>query len=196
MNNMKFIPVLCLVASSFVLFGQHTPVIEYAAIGPFNWSLFKGKVNPKHLNEMGKNTGAVTVSSISYSTLDITSRSATVLITARFHPEESWTRYPKLNDPDGALVHEKKHLDITEIYARKLRQQVSTTRFSAGRFQEEVKQMFRQVVSDQREEQARYDRETQHSTDPVQQEKWNTRIAAQLKALSAYADNTIKVVFK
>lgn len=192
---MKFTSLLCFVFSSYLAVAQQSPFIEYAAIGTFDWSIFKGKVNPKHVAEMGKNTGAVTVSSISYSTVDISDKSSTIMITARFHPKESWTRYPNLNNPDQALEHEKRHMDITEVYARKLRQRVSTTHFTASRFQEEIGRLFKEIVSQQREEQARYDRETNHSINTAQQQKWNTQIDRQLEALQAYATPILTINF-
>lgn len=192
---MKFTPLLCFVFSSYLVVAQQSPVIEYAAISSFDWSIFKGKVNPKHVAEMGKNTGAVTVSSISYSTVDISGQSSTIMITARFHPKESWTRYPNLNNPDQALEHEKRHMDITEVYARKFRQLVSTTHFSASRFQEEIGRLFKEIVSQQREEQTRYDLETNHSINTAQQQKWNTQIDRQLEALKEYATPVLTVTF-
>lgn len=192
---MKFTSLLCLVFSSYLLVAQQSPVIEYAAISSFDWSIFKGKVNPKHVAEMGKNTGAVTVSSISYSTVDISDRSSTVMITARFHPKESWTRYPNLNNPDQALEHEKRHMDITEVYARKFRQLVSTSHFTASHFQEEIGRLFKEIVSQQREEQTRYDQETNHSINTAQQQKWNTQIDRQLEALKAYSTPVLTVTF-
>lgn len=192
---MKFTSLLCLVFSSYLVVAQQSPVIEYAAISSFDWSIFKGKVNPKHVAEMGKNTGAVTVSSISYSTVDISDRSSTVMITARFHPKESWTRYPNLNNPDQALEHEKRHMDITEVYARKFRQLVSTSHFTASHFQEEIGRLFKEIVSQQREEQTRYDQETNHSINTAQQQKWNTQIDRQLEALKAYATPVLTVTF-
>lgn len=192
---MKFTSLLCLVFSSYLVVAQQSPVIEYAAISSFDWSIFKGKVNPKHVAEMGKNTGAVTVSSISYSTVDISDRSSTVMITARFHPKESWTRYPNLNNADQALEHEKRHMDITEVYARKFRQLVSTSHFTASHFQEEIGRLFKEIVSQQREEQTRYDQETNHSINTAQQQKWNTQIDRQLEALKAYSTPVLTVTF-
>jgi hypothetical protein len=192
---MKIIPFLCFVFSSVCLLAQQSPVIEYAAISTFNWGLFKGKINPTHVAEMGKNTGAVTVSSISYSAIEITSKFSTVKIVARFHPDESWTRYPKLNNPEEALEHEKRHLDITEIYARKFRQLLSTKSFSAGHFQEEITRLFKDTVSQQRAEQTRYDHETNHSINAAQQQKWNTQIDKQLEALKAYSAPVVTVTF-
>jgi hypothetical protein len=36
---------------------QDIAAIEYSPDGDFNWSMFKGKINPRHIAEMGDNTG-------------------------------------------------------------------------------------------------------------------------------------------
>src|SRR5688500_13352767 len=111
---MRIFLLLCGLLFSMSLFAQGPHGIEYADAGKFTWELFKGRVNPQHIAEMGKNTGAVTVSSLSYSTVKFTSNSVILKISAKFHPQESWTRYPKLRNPTHALNHEKRHFDICE----------------------------------------------------------------------------------
>jgi Bacterial protein of unknown function (DUF922) len=189
----KFITVICFACSSAFLVAQQTPVIEYAAITNFHWGLFKGRINPNHLTEMGDNTGAVTVSSLNYTALQVSSHEARVTITARFHPEESWTRYPELTRAAEALEHEKRHFDITEIYARRMRQMVSNKRFASGRFKDDIDRMFTDMAAQHRAEQVRYDHETRHSIEDDQQMKWNKRIDAQLQELSAYAGTTVMI---
>jgi hypothetical protein len=193
---MKFISLICLVFSSLLLNAQQPAVLEYATVSTFHWGLFKGKINQRHIQEMGENTGAVTVSSISYTALQISPEEATVTITARFHPEESWTRYPHLNKPEEALEHEKKHFELTEIYARKLRKLVSNSRYTSTRFKDEINKQFTELVAQHRAEQVRYDHETNHSIDHHQQIKWNTRIDEQLASLSAYSKTTVIIKFK
>ena len=175
---------------------QQPVVLEYATVRKFHWGLFKGKINERHIHEMGENTGAVTVSSISYTALQISPDEATVTITARFHPEESWTRYPNLIKPEEALEHEKKHFALTEVYARKLRKLVSNSRYSATRFKDEINKQFTDLVTQHRAEQVRYDHETNHSINNHQQTKWNARIDEQLESLSTYSRTTVIIKFK
>ncbi|MDQ3016376.1 MAG: hypothetical protein M3R25_06640 [Bacteroidota bacterium] len=155
--------------------------------------MFKGKINQRHLEEMGENTGAVTVSSLSYKTLKVDDRTAVIKITAAFHPTESWTRYPKLTNSKVALEHEKRHFDICEIYARKLRQLVSQTRFSRTRFNDELNGLFKKVTTEQRNIQELYDHETDHSIDEDRQLAWNRKIDAQLNELANYTETIVTV---
>ena len=190
---MKFLLVLGFVFPSVFISAQQPAIIEYAAVTSFHWGLFEGKINKDHIAQMGENTGAVTVSSISFSTEQSSAKEATITITARFHTQESWTRYPKMNNPEEALNHEKRHLEITEIYARKLRQAVSKEKFSSKHYHKELDRLFHDFVTQHRAEQVRYDHETNHSTETEQQRKWDKKIDGWLNDLSAYAEIKQKV---
>ena len=190
---MKIILTVFSALLTMTINAQQPLLIEYAAVSNFHWGLFEGKINPDHLGQMGQNTGAVTVSSISISTQQTSAKEATVLITARFHTQESWTRFPNLTQPAEALNHEKRHLDITEVYARKLRQAVSKTKLSSKNFMKELDHLFKDYVTQHRAEQVHYDHETNHSTVTEQQRKWDMKIDGQLKELSDYIDNKIVV---
>ena len=183
---MKALLSIIFLTATTLLFGQEPAVITYADIDDFTWDLFEGRINKKHLHEMGHNTGAVTVSSLSYTILQTSPKHARITITARFHPEESWTKYPHLKDEKDALRHEKGHLDITEIYARRIRKIVADVQFSADNFKGELKQLFQKVAKDHSNEQIKYDRETNHSINKEEQLKWDAWIAGQLESLSPY----------
>lgn len=184
---MKFILTLYCALLLILANAQQPLLIEYAAVSKFHWGLFEGKINPDHLAQMGQNTGAVTVSSISISTQQTSTKEASVLITARFHTKESWTRFPNLSQPTEALNHERRHLDITEIYARKLRQAVSKTRFSSKNFMKELDRLFNDFVTHHRAEQVRYDHDTNHSTVAEQQRHWDKKIDQWLEELSDFS---------
>jgi len=191
---MRYLLVLCGFVISFTLSAQGpNNGIEYSDDLDFNWELFKGKVNPQHISEMGKNTGAVTVSSLSYSTVKFTSNSVILKISAKFHPQESWTRYPKLRNPTHALNHEKRHFDLCEIYARKIRQRISETDFTRRNLNAQLKTIFSSLTKEHSVAQSKYDNETDHSIDPEQQALWNKEIDRQLSDLAEYADTIIEI---
>ncbi|MEP6645567.1 MAG: DUF922 domain-containing protein [Saprospiraceae bacterium] len=171
---------------------QEMASIEYSPDVDFNWSIFKGKPNLRHESSTEKNTAAVTVSSLNYKT-SVKGKTATIKVSAYFLPFESWTRYPKLDHPDDALNHEKRHFDICEIYARKIRQAILQGHFSQNRFSSSLENMFNKLVSEYRAEQIKYDRETRHSLDNGQQTRWNKSIDAQLAATTDYSSNTLRI---
>ncbi len=176
-----------------VMFSQDPVVIEYSLIHDFNWDMFEGKINKRHLDEMGHNTGAVTVSSLSYTTLQTGPLHASVNITARFHPEESWTRYPHLKNEKEALKHEEGHLDITEIYARRIRKMVAKARFKSENYKDDLRELFREMAQKHKDEQIKYDKETNHSINKEVQVRWNAWIQKELNDLSAYTDQEIQL---
>ncbi len=190
---MRLFLVLCVSLFSISLFAQGPDGVEYAAAGNFDWDLFKGKINPQHIATMGKNTGAVTVSSLSYNTVRFTTNSVILKVTAKFHPTESWTRYPKLKDPGHALNHEKRHFDLCEIYARQIRKEISQTRFTRRNLNYQLKAIFSNLTRAHSDEQNKYDNETEHSIDPDQQKLWNKQIDYRLAQLSDYSETVIEV---
>lgn len=193
LSSMKIIALLCLLSFSPSLFSQDPVVIEYEDMPDFTWTLFQGKINKDHIDEMGSNTGAVTVSSLSYTTKQTSPEAANIRITARFHPKESWTRYPNLTRQAEALSHEKGHLDITEIYARRIRKMMHEERFTTRGFKSELDHLFKKMAQQHRAEQVKYDKETDHCMDVPQQLKWDSWISTQLELLSAYTDPNMKI---
>lgn len=193
---MRIPPLLGAILLSLSGMAQSNVLLNYDAITRFDWNLFQGKINPRLVAEMGDNTGAVTVSSISYTAKQTSPHSVTIVIHARFHVNESWTKFPKLPDPDGALNHEKRHLDLTEIYARQLRKTVFESSFTAGNFKSELDRMFQEIVNVHREEQIRYDVESDHSNNPHQQEIWNIAIDRTLQELDDFSHTMLIVELK
>ncbi len=192
---MRFLLILFGFFLSIALSAQGPEAIEYSRTGNFTWSLFKGKINPQHIAQMGKNTGAVTVSSLSYTTVKFTPTAVILKVTAKFHPTESWTRYPKLHNPGHALNHEKRHFDLCEIYARKIRQRLSETQFTRRNLNANLKTIFAELTKEHADEQIIYDHETEHSIDPEQQVIWNKIIDSRLEDLVEYSESIVVIPF-
>ena len=73
------------------------------------------------------------------------------------------------------MGHEQLHFDITEVYARKLRQELAKTKFSKNA-KAEVKEIYRNILKELNDFQNKYDSETNFSRDTVQQLIWNKKI--------------------
>ena len=190
---MKFTLVILLSLTSLFLSAQPTEGIEYSPTGIFHWGMFRGKINPDHIREMGDNTGAVTVSSLSYQMMDVRGKQIKLKVCAQFHPTESWTHYPHLYHPEEALEHEKRHFDICEIYARKFRQLLLHSDWDNRNFDNNLRASFKRLVADYRAMQARYDRETHHSIDVTEQKAWNQRIDSELEELSEFSESIVTI---
>lgn len=134
------------------------------------WDDFKGKA------PTGAAPAATTASGISYS------YSANLLhhevfldhqVTAYFYPNESWYR-PELCD-GNTLAHEQLHFDISELFARKMRNRLDRTSFSDD-VKAEVRKIYNDILEELRDFQAQYDRETDFSRNRGKQAEWNLGI--------------------
>ena len=116
-------------------------------------------------------------------------------VTAKFHPTESWTRYPKLRNPNHALNHEKRHFDLCEVYARKIRQRINETQFTRRNLNYKLKTIFAELTQEHSAEQENYDHQTEHSIDPEQQAIWNKIIDRRLEELEEYSETIVVIPF-
>ncbi len=139
-----------------------------------NWSDFKGKIPPAAV------PAATTASGISYK------YSANLIhheveldfeVNAYFYPNESWYK-PTICD-DLILSHERLHFDITELFARKMRNKLRRTSFSEN-VKAEIRKIYKETLRDLQKFQERYDWETNFSRNAEKQMEWNNKIAKEL----------------
>jgi len=81
------------------------------------------------------------------------------------------------------LEHEQLHFDLTELAVRRIRKRFVDLKGACddpdGR--DELRHAISEIDRKLQEEQARYDRETSHGTNPVAQDQWKLRIRKQLE---------------
>ncbi|WP_190808293.1 DUF922 domain-containing protein [Flagellimonas sp. S3867] len=139
-----------------------------------NWSDFKGKVPPASI------PAATTASGISYK------YSANLIhheveldfeVNAYFYPNESWYK-PEICD-DLILSHERLHFDITELFARKMRDKLNRTSFSDN-VKAEIRKIYKETLNELKEFQSQYDWETNFSRNEAKQLEWNKKITKAL----------------
>ncbi len=93
-------------------------------------------------------------------------------ITCNFSKKRSWG----LVKTEYILAHEQAHFDITELYARKLHQQLQAYQPNRKTFQKDINTIYENVVKAKEAFQKLYDGETDHSRKKVRQEEWLVRI--------------------
>ena len=175
-NLVSIVWMVFLLANANV--GGEERYLEWRADQPLTWSDFKGPVDGE--TEML----AMTKSKLKYSwQCDDNGFSFTVL--ARFDRGKSWKKSGEVSD--RILAHEQLHFDITDLYARKMRQFAEKLENPCKLTVEEMKEklMVLQIEWDDRQKQ--YDRETDHSLKRDVQEKWADMVAYELKVLQKYA---------
>lgn len=94
-----------------------------------------------------------------------------------FYPQKSWY-IPEICN-EVILSHEQLHFDIAEMFARKMRQQLESTRFTSN-IKAEVRKIYQQINRELAEFQRRYDQETDFSRNVAQQRAWNAAIKESL----------------
>lgn len=104
-------------------------------------------------------------------------------IKAKFNRKKSWT---KTNQNAEVLLHEQKHFDLTEIYARKMRKTYSRLENPCQYTMEDLGKIYDEYFLELRHMQTLYDIETDHGLDKADQKIWNKKIEVQLEELSFY----------
>ncbi|MEM7485436.1 MAG: DUF922 domain-containing protein [Bacteroidota bacterium] len=138
------------------------------------WADFKGKIPPAAV------PAATTASGISYK------YSANLIhheveldfeVNAYFYPNESWYK-PEVCD-DIILSHEQLHFDISELFARKMRDKLQRTSFSDN-VKAEIRRIYKEILKELKDFQELYDWETNFSRNTKKQLEWNNKIAKAL----------------
>ncbi len=110
----------------------------------------------------------------------------TAEVRAVFDPATSWVREPATMSA-ALLRHEQLHFDIAEIYARQLRLRLAGTHPNCAQLQTTFGRISQAVYSEWEREEARYDQETNHGLNAVQQAFWDRQTTVRLQQLAAYA---------
>ena len=110
-------------------------------------------------------------------------------VQATFDPATSWFRDAKSASP-ALLRHEQLHFDLTEVYARRLRQKLAAFKASANctRLQPAFDNLTKPVYAEWDREESLYDRETNHGLDAVRQAYWEKKTQLKLEQLKAFAE--------
>ncbi len=172
----KIIVIICLLQLCFLGYAQE---IEEGVLWDkdtrLTWKDFKGKVPPAAV------PAATTASGISYK------YSANLIhheveldfeVNTYFYPNESWYK-PEICD-DLILSHEQLHFDISELFARKMRNRLKRTSFSDN-VKAEIRKIYKEILQELQDFQDQYDWETSFSRNPKKQLEWNKKIALALK---------------
>ncbi|WP_228409772.1 DUF922 domain-containing protein [Chryseobacterium sp. T16E-39] len=102
-----------------------------------------------------------------------------IKITTIFREDKSWKDPKRIND--YALLHEQKHFDIAEIYARKLRKEVMEHIKTSSDYNKNFKIIYNRILNEYKDFQIAYDRDTQNGMNKEKQAQYNASIAEALE---------------
>lgn len=176
----KLILILCC-----LLCIQEEPVRSWQEDYKLSWTDFKGK--PQNIGS----AVAVTASGITFG-FSIKERGSDVIgfttnVEAHFYPEQSW--YKPERATNHVLGHEQLHYDITELYARKFRKEISRLQVSNA-IKKELQDLHKTILKALAQTQDAYDSETDFSRQVENQLKWQQKIDLELKNLSDFKSKT------
>lgn len=147
-----------------------------------NWNNFRSKIN----NQRGANVVAYTNCGWTYSYVKSSNPKAPIKIEIQtlFNEDKSWKDVKKIND--YVLLHEQKHFDAAEVYARKLRKEIAEKIKTSSDFDKYFKAIYNKNLKEYQDFQRTYDRETKNGMLEEKQSEYNRIIAEELENYKSY----------
>ncbi len=173
--------------SVFLLVNANTSV---AQVDEFFWKSDRKLVwqDFKAIPDNTSSYAAMTYSGMSYSfSAEVVDKKVEVKYKVKcfFNQKKSWCKPIHLKDL-YLLKHEQLHFDITELYARKLRKELSEYKFTSN-VKVEVKNLYDNVNKEKIAIQKQYDLETNHSAIKSVQKEWGLKINNELEKYINFA---------
>ena len=154
-------------------------IIYWTADQQLSWNDFRG-----HPQYQYKDISAITSSGILHYK-GCKDGKINYKVQAYFEKKESWVKAEALTDHH--LEHEQIHFDITELYARKLRQALAQRVFVCG--EEQAFETFVETILESwQSDQQAYDLMSHHSVNREQQKEWYYKVARELAELEEFKD--------
>jgi hypothetical protein len=165
------------------------PAARPAAAAPIAWSATRPLTVADFLGRPGPSEQLAALT-----TSDIKANAAcrdfvfTGTVRATFDPNTSWVRHPATVSA-ALLRHEQTHFDLTEVYARLMRQKllVFQAKADCAKLQPAFNNLTKGVYDQWDREQNRYDAETNHGLNAAKQAYWETQTRVRLEQLKAFA---------
>ena len=149
-------------------------LLDWSASRKLTWNDYKASPEP------GSDAAASTTSYLAIE-YNITRNSFDYKIESRFSKTRSWG----LHKTAYILSHEQGHFDIAEVFARKLNKQMSEYRFNKRTYQQDLNEIYHDILGEKEKVQNDYDKETNHSIKKEKQAEWLMKIE---KMLEEYED--------
>jgi len=118
----------------------------------------------------------------------------TMTIESVFIKEQSWVKEDGKND--HILKHEQYHFHIAEMWARKLRKEITAKKWNTKTFEKEYNGLFKKLMAQLLKEQLKYDDETNHSKNSDKQVEWEKKIDEGLNELKSYTGTSVPFLFE
>lgn len=177
---MRFIFLFFLFASNFL--NAQEDRIFWSSDKKLVWEDFKGVPN------IDSAFAAITFSGMSYNfSAEVVNEVVKVSYKVKcyFVPSKSWCKKAFLNDLE-LLKHEQLHFDITELYTRKFRKELSKMVFTKN-VNSDIRALYTSINEEKIAFQKQYDIETDHSSNKNVQKSWEKDIQIKLQKTIYFA---------
>jgi len=162
-----------------LLYGQTPDPIEWTDNVRLEWSNYAYIETDLFLKE------ALTYSEIQVEKLlSNDDHTPTYKVIAQFYPSKSWTNDTSSN---SLLRHERLHFDITELYARKMREIVERLKKEGISDFKLYSGELSKLYSECQVYQSKYDQETSSGLKEIEQQAWNEEISKMLKEFDRFS---------
>jgi hypothetical protein len=167
--------------------------IEWTPALSLCWDMFCG-FPPENKTEFK----AITSSFIRYEQKAMGDTAVAIEITTYFRTDKSWVR-DTLHVYNNLLTHEQYHLNLKEVYARKFRREISKLDlYMADRrnYNTIIKNIRTKIDVESIVAQRKYDEDTDHSRNLIEQKRWEKKIDDLLLSLEDYNESKCIIEFK
>ena len=152
--------------------------IEWSKDTPLTWKDFKAT------QASGAKFAALTYWSI-YFTCSGESDSLKMEVICFFGKKESAVKTSARKDT-SLLRHEQYHFNLAEVYTRKFRKALQENKYTFKDASDKSKKLYKQYFGECKQEQDKYDEETEHSLKTDKQKAWEGKIDKELNELEQY----------
>jgi hypothetical protein len=160
--------------------------LPWSSTRALTWVDYKGRVPAADTD------GAHTAYSL-FSAGRCVRRSFDFRVTAAVLPAQSWVKPTVVADRTrsrNTLRHEQTHFDLTEVYARRMRQYFGELYEPCLKSEVELDALAQKFVQQESDAQKLYDQETNHGLLAAKQTAWNNEVAKELESLAKYTSGT------
>lgn len=163
--------------------------LEWNKDSLLKWEDFQAKPKEAHF--------ASALSDVSFSTEPYQENNKLfVKVIPVFNKYYSWVKVIKVENSLNVLKHEQTHFDLFEVYARKFRKILMSTKIKASKAGEQIGKLSDEYFAMAMKEQDIYDKETDFSRNKEKQEEWNKKVAKELKELEEFSHSIVEVKIK
>ncbi|HEX5152349.1 MAG TPA: hypothetical protein VFW07_12935 [Parafilimonas sp.] len=178
-QNLAFLHLVCmLLISGIAIKAQDTLHEKLIAGGKLQWSDYTGEVD-KHSAYW-----ATTFWYVHYKYKIIQAHGDTVKIDLQVWPalqEKSWV-LPDKKSPE-LLQHEQGHFDLARLLTAEFKKEAGSTALLMNNYSRKLDSIFNAALTNIKQMEIQYDKETNHMWNRDAQERWNKKIADMLEAV-------------